>query len=89
MGIFPTHHALREALHDGGLADARLPDEHRVVFGAAAQHAHAPPDLLVPPNHLNVQKVSGHTQAATVMYATTTEHTTQCLIQHPSRLFCI
>ena len=52
----PTHHALGEALHDGGLADARLPDEHRVVLGAAAQHAHAPPDLLIPPDHLNVQK---------------------------------
>jgi hypothetical protein len=28
---------LRQALDDGGLADAGLADEHRVVLGAAAE----------------------------------------------------
>jgi hypothetical protein len=28
------------ALDDGGLADARLADEHRVVLGAAREHLH-------------------------------------------------
>ena len=36
-----------EALDDGGLADARLADEHRVVLGAAGQHLDDPTDLLV------------------------------------------
>ena len=31
---------LGEALDDGGLADAGLADEHRVVLGAARQHLH-------------------------------------------------
>jgi hypothetical protein len=45
-----AHHALREALHDSRLADARIADEHRVVFGAAAEDADAAPDLLVAPD---------------------------------------
>ena len=32
--------ALRQAFHDGGLADARLADQHRIVLGAAAQDLH-------------------------------------------------
>lgn len=43
--------ALREALDDGRLADAGLPDEHGVVLGAAAQHLHDAPDLGVAPDH--------------------------------------
>ena len=39
--------ALREALDDGGLADARLTDEHRVVLGAARQHLHDALDLAI------------------------------------------
>jgi hypothetical protein len=38
---------LGEALDDGGLADAGLADEHRVVLGAAAQHLHHPLGLTV------------------------------------------
>ena len=32
--------ALRQAFHDGGLAHARLADQHRVVLGAAAEDLH-------------------------------------------------
>ena len=37
--------ALGEALDDGGLADARLADQHRVVLGAAREDLHDPLDL--------------------------------------------
>ena len=40
-----------EALDDGGLADAGLADEHRVVLGAARQHLHDALDLLLAPDH--------------------------------------
>ena len=43
--------ALRDALDDGGLADARLADEHRVVLGAAREHLHRAADLLVAADH--------------------------------------
>ena len=39
---------LRQPLDDGGLADAGLADQHRVVLGAAGQHLHDPADLGVP-----------------------------------------
>ena len=39
--------ALREPFDDGGLADAGLADEHRVVLGAARQHLDHAADLLV------------------------------------------
>ncbi|GHS89420.1 hypothetical protein AGMMS50218_15670 [Actinomycetota bacterium] len=45
-----AHDVLREALDDGGLADAGLPDEDRVVLGAAGQHLHDPLDLLLAPD---------------------------------------
>ena len=38
---------LGQALDDGGLADAGLADEHRVVLGAAAEHLHDPLGLAV------------------------------------------
>ena len=41
------HDGLRQALHDGGLADAGLADQHRVVLGAPAQHLHHPLDFLL------------------------------------------
>ena len=44
-------HALRQAFDDGGLADAGLPDEHRVVLRPPAQHLHDPPDLGVSSDH--------------------------------------
>ena len=34
----------------GGLADAGLADEHRVVLGPAAEHLDDPADLAVPPD---------------------------------------
>jgi len=37
---------LGEALDDGGLADARLADQHRVVLGAAAEDLHHALDLV-------------------------------------------
>ena len=40
-----------EAFDDGGLADAGLADEHRVVLGAARQHLHDALDLLLAPDH--------------------------------------
>ena len=41
---------LGQALDDGGLADAGLADEHRVVLGAAAEHLHDPLGLAVAPD---------------------------------------
>ncbi len=43
--------ALGEAFHDGGLADARFADQHRVVLGAAAEHLHHAADLVVAADH--------------------------------------
>ena len=37
LGHVAAHDALGEALGDGGLADARLADEHRVVLGPPAE----------------------------------------------------
>ena len=42
---------LREALDDGGLADAGLADEHGVVLGAAREDLHDPLDLLLAADH--------------------------------------
>ena len=47
FGHVPAHDALGEPLRDGGLADARLTDEHRVVLRAARQNADDALDLLV------------------------------------------
>ena len=46
-GTWPRGDALREAFDDGGLADARLADQHRVVLGAAHQHLHQAQDLVL------------------------------------------
>ena len=43
--------AQRQALGDGGLADAGLADQHRVVLGAPAQHLDGAADLLVAADH--------------------------------------
>ena len=48
VGHVAVHDALRQALDDGGLADARLADEHRIVLGAPRQHLHDAADFLVP-----------------------------------------
>ena len=41
-----------EALGDGGLADAGLPQQDGVVLPLPGQHLHHARNLLVPPNHL-------------------------------------
>ena len=43
--------AMRQALDDGGLADTRLADQHRIVLGAARQHLDGAADLLVAADH--------------------------------------
>ncbi len=47
LGDLAVHDRLRQALDDGGLADAGLADQHRVVLGAPAQHLHHPLDFLL------------------------------------------
>ena len=47
LGHVAGDDALGEALDDGGLADAGLADQHRVVLGAAGQHLHHAADLGV------------------------------------------
>ncbi len=42
---------LGQALDDGGLAHARLPDQHRIVLGAAGQHLHHAAHLILAANH--------------------------------------
>ncbi len=39
--------ALGQAFHDGGFADARLADQHRIVLGAAAQDLHHALQLVI------------------------------------------
>ena len=47
LGHVAGHDALGKALGDGGLAHARLADEHGVVFGLAGEDAHHVADLGV------------------------------------------
>ena len=47
LGDLAVHDGLRQALDDGGLADAGLADQHRVVLGAPGQHLHDPLDFLL------------------------------------------
>ena len=47
FGDVAAHDALREAFDDGGLADARLADEHRVVLRAPREHLNDAADLFV------------------------------------------
>ena len=51
LGHVAAHDALRQALDDGGLADARLADQHRVVLGAPREHLDDAADLLVAADH--------------------------------------
>ena len=51
LGHIAIDDAQRQPLGDGGLADAGLADQDRVVLGPPAQHLDAAPDLLVPPDH--------------------------------------
>ena len=43
--------AMGETFDDGGLADPRLADEHRIVLGPAREHLEGPPDLVVAPDY--------------------------------------
>src|SRR6476620_9368813 len=51
LGNLVPGDALGQALHDGGLADAGLADQHRVVLGAARQDLHDPLDLVLATDH--------------------------------------
>jgi hypothetical protein len=50
LGHVSPDDALGDPFHDGGLADARLPDEHGVVLGSPRQDLHHAADLLVSPD---------------------------------------
>ncbi len=51
IGHLAVDDALRQPFDDGGLADARLADQHRVVLGAALQHLDGAADFVVTPDH--------------------------------------
>ena len=51
FGHVAADDAAGQPFDDGGLADARLADEHRIVLGAARQHLDDAADLLVAANH--------------------------------------
>ncbi len=51
LGHLAGDDALRQAFDDGGLADAGLADQHRVVLGAALQHLDGAADLVVAADH--------------------------------------
>ena len=48
---FSTAYALGQGLHDGGLANARLTHQDRVVLGAPAEYLYYPLDFLFPPHN--------------------------------------
>lgn len=47
LGDIAGNDALGEPFHDRGLADPRLPDQHRIVLGTARQHLHHAADLVI------------------------------------------
>ena len=51
FGHVAAHDALRQTFHDGGLADAGLADQHRVVLGAARKNLDDAADLFVAADH--------------------------------------
>ena len=51
LGHVAGDDALGQPLDDGGLADAGLADQHRVVLGPAGQHLHHAADLGVAADH--------------------------------------
>ena len=51
FGHIAIDDAQRQAFGDGGLAHARLADQHRIVLGAAAQHLDGAADFLVAADH--------------------------------------
>mmetsp|Transcript_7374 Transcript_7374/g.21909 ORF Transcript_7374/g.21909 Transcript_7374/m.21909 type:complete len:741 (+) Transcript_7374:703-2925(+) len=68
LGHVAAHDALREALGDGGLADAGLADEAGVVLRPAAQDLDRPLDLVVAPDHgVQLARAGQLRQVATVL----------------------
>ena len=51
FGHVAADDALRQAFDDGGLADAGLADQHRIVLGAARQHLDDAAHFLVAADH--------------------------------------
>ena len=51
FGHVLAHDPLRQPFDDGGLADAGLADQHRIVLGAAREHLDHAADLLVAADH--------------------------------------
>ena len=45
------NNSLRQAFHDGGLPDAGLADQHRIVFGAARENLHHAANFFVASDH--------------------------------------
>ena len=59
LGHVAVDDALGQTLHDGGLAHARLADQHGVVLGAAAEDLDGAADLLVAADHRIELAVAG------------------------------
>jgi hypothetical protein len=60
VGHVVVHDHLGEALDDGGLADARLADEHRVVLRTPRQDLHDPLELAGAADHRVELALAGH-----------------------------
>ena len=63
LGHVAIDDAQRQAVDDGGLADAGLADQHGIVLGAARQHLDGAADFLVAPDHrieLALARQRGH-----------------------------
>ena len=51
FGHVAVDDAQRETFDDGGFADARLADQHRIILRAARQHLDDPANFVVAPDH--------------------------------------
>ena len=60
VGHLAVDDALRDALHDRGLADAGLPDQHRVVLRPPRQHLDRLLDLVLAADHRVDAALAGH-----------------------------
>ena len=69
LGHVAGHDPLGQALHDRGLADAGLADQHRVVLGPPGQHLDDPPDLGVPADHRVELAVAGRSVRSTPYFS--------------------
>ncbi|EAP78060.1 hypothetical protein ISM_07185 [Roseovarius nubinhibens ISM] len=67
LGHIAIDDAQRQPLGDGGLADPRLADEHRVVLGAARQNLHGAANFIVAANdRIDLALVGGPRQVARI-----------------------